>query len=328
MCVKKILCLSLAVISLLSLLSGCGASPAAPAAAPTPAPTETLQPLQAAPSPTAELPSGRETLRDFLLPQAPGTECYSSEGVSLDVSNASEGYLMLQYSGSAEKVRMQLHAPDGNVFNYHLHAGDYKSFPLTCGDGTYRVDVLENAYGSMYALVFSQSFSVQALDEFRGYLYPNCYVWYSPEDEAIALGMELSDRAENDLDYVGLVYDYVISHITYDDELARSVQSGYVPDIDRTLEQGKGICFDYASLMASMLRSQGVPTKLVFGYSGSIYHAWISVYLAEMGWVDNIIRFDGESWTLMDPTLGAGNSSENVQKYIGDGSHYTVKYYY
>ena len=90
----------------------------------------------------------------------------------------------------------------------------------------------------------------------------------------------------------------------------------------------KGICFDYASLMAAMLRSQGIPTKLEVGYSGQAYHAWISVYLQETGWVDGIISFDGKDWTLMDPTLAAGNDRASVKKYIGDGSHYTVKYTY
>ena len=70
------------------------------------------------------------------------------------------------------------------------------------------------------------------------------------------------------------------------------------------------------------------PTKLEVGYSGEAYHAWISVYLHEVGWVDNIIEFDGKDWSLMDPTLAASNSASSVKKYIGDGSNYTVKYSY
>ena len=94
------------------------------------------------------------------------------------------------------------------------------------------------------------------------------------------------------------------------------------------MSTGKGICFDYASLMTAMLRSQGIPTRLEIGYSGEAYHAWISVYLKEAGWVDNIIEFDGTNWTLMDPTLGASNNKKSVEKYIGDGSNYVVKYSY
>ena len=51
------------------------------------------------------------------------------------------------------------------------------------------------------------------------------------------------------------------------------------------LAQKKGICFDYAALMTAMLRSQDIPTKLVVGYTGNLYHAWINVYLEGQGWV-------------------------------------------
>ena len=35
-----------------------------------------------------------------------------------------------------------------------------------------------------------------------------------------------------------------------------------------------------------MLRSQRIPAKLEIGYSGDIYHAWISVYIKDIGWID------------------------------------------
>ena len=44
--------------------------------------------------------------------------------------------------------------------------------------------------------------------------------------------------------------------------------------------------------------------------------------------MDKIIRFDGKSWSLMDPTLAASNDRENVKRYIGDGGNYIAKYFY
>ena len=41
-----------------------------------------------------------------------------------------------------------------------------------------------------------------------------------------------------------------------------------------------------------------------------------------------LISFDGENWSLMDPTLAANNSSSAVEQYIGDGSNYLIKYTY
>jgi transglutaminase-like putative cysteine protease len=77
-----------------------------------------------------------------------------------------------------------------------------------------------------------------------------------------------------------------------------------------------------------MLRTQGIPTRLEVGYSGELYHAWISCYVDEIGWIDNIIEFDGKNWSLMDPTLAANNSGTAVGKYINDGNNYVVKYTY
>ena len=120
----------------------------------------------------------------------------------------------------------------------------------------------------------------------------------------------------------------LIKNIKYDKEKANNVQYGYVPDPDQTLNDKTGICFDYAYLTCAMLRSQGIPTKLEVGYVGEVYHAWISCYVDETGWIDNIIEFDGKDWSLLDPTLGANNKSKDVKKYIGEGSKYIVKYTY
>ena len=81
--------------------------------------------------------------------------------------------------------------------------------------------------------------------------------------------------------------------------------------------------------MVGMLRSQNVPCKLVVGYAGTQYHAWVSVWTAEDGWIDGVIYFDGTTWQRMDPTLASGsNSSQAILQYIGDGSNYTAKYFY
>lgn len=270
----------------------------------------------------------RETRKDFLIPAAYGTTTFGNDVVSIDASSTAEGYLMIRYTGDADRTKLQITTPEGTVYSYTLFGGNYETFPLSGGNGSYHLDVLEHAYDDMYAIAFSQDFDVSLSDEFKPFLYPNQYVWYEPDNEAVKLGAKLSDASSSDLDYVEQVYNYIINNITYDKELAENVALDYLPDIDRTLKSGKGICFDYASLMSAMLRSQGIPTKLMVGYSGEAYHAWISVYLNETGWVDNIIEFDGKGWSLMDPTLAAGNNREAVGKYIGDGNNYMEKYSY
>ena len=276
----------------------------------------------------SEPETARERVEQSLLPQASGSVVYGSETISIDASNTGEGYVMVKYAGASEQVRLQITIPGGTVYTYALAIGQYETFPLTGGNGSYHIDVLEHAYDDMYALAFSQDIEITLNDEFKPFLYPNQYAWYTQESQAVQYGLQLSESSPNDLTYVENVYHYIIENITYDKEKAENVQPNYLPNIDETMSTGKGICFDYASLMTAMLRSQGIPTRLEIGYSGEAYHAWISVYLKEAGWVDNVIEFDGTDWTLMDPTLGASNNKKSVEKYIGDGSNYVVKYSY
>lgn len=263
-----------------------------------------------------------------LVPTASGETCYGDDSVSIDASNISDGYVMVRYTGRSEKAKAQITIPDGTVYTYTIKGSDYNTFPLTGGNGDYTLKVYEWVVDNSYALAFSKDLSVSLSDEFKPFLYPNQYVWFTGDSQVVALGRELSDQSADDLDYVQNSYYYVIRNISYDNDKAENTPTDYVPDIDTILEEKKGICFDYASLMAALLRSQSIPTKLEVGYSGEAYHAWISVYLTESGWVDNIIEFDGKDWVLMDPTLAANNSSKAVAKYIGDGSKYTVKYSY
>ena len=81
--------------------------------------------------------------------------------------------------------------------------------------------------------------------------------------------------------------------------------------------------------MTAMLRSEDIPTKLVIGYAGDAYHAWVSVYTAEQGWVDNLIYFDGSNWKFMDPTFASsGKDNSTVRDYISNPANYRAKFTY
>lgn len=172
---------------------------------------------------------------------------------------------------------------------------------------------MENVGGDSYVVSLTHDVDVQIENEFLPFLYPNQYVDFHADSQAVAKGSELAANTWSDLEVVQNIYNFVIKNISYDTEKATSVSYGYIPNVDDTLTSGTGICFDYAALMAAMLRSQNIPTKLEVGYSGDAYHAWISTYIDETGWVDNIIEFDGHDWQIMDPTLAASNDSESVK---------------
>lgn len=271
----------------------------------------------------------RDSTPKVLTPSADGVTVYQNDFASIDASNTSQGYVMVKYNGANEKVKLQITCPDQSCYTYLISdRGAYDTFPLTAGNGSYTLQVLENVAGDTYTVSLAQSINVSIEDEFLPFLYPNQYVNFHTDSKAVSKGSDLAKDTYSDLDVVQNIYNYVIKNISYDTEKAQNVSYGYVPDVDDTLSSKKGICFDYAALMTSMLRSQNIPTKLEVGYSGDAYHAWISTYIDDKGWVDDIIQFDGDTWQIMDPTLAATNDSAAVKKYVGDGSHYVVKYTY
>lgn len=271
----------------------------------------------------------RDSTPKVLTPSADGVTVYQNDFASIDASNTSQGYVMVKYNGTNEKVKLQITCPDQSCYTYLISdRGTYDTFPLTAGNGSYALQVLENVAGDTYTVSLTQSINVSIEDEFLPFLYPNQYVNFHTDSKAVSKGSDLAKDTYSDLDVVQNIYNYVIKNISYDTEKAQNVSYGYVPDVDDTLSSKKGICFDYAALMTSMLRSQNIPTKLEVGYSGDAYHAWISTYIDDKGWVDDIIQFDGDTWQIMDPTLAATNDSAAVKKYVGDGSHYVVKYTY
>lgn len=271
----------------------------------------------------------RDSTPKVLTTSADGVTVYQNDFASIDASNTSQGYVMVKYNGTNEKVKLQITCPDQSCYTYLISdRGAYDTFPLTAGNGSYALQVLENVAGDTYTVSLAQSINVSIEDEFLPFLYPNQYVNFHTDLKAVSKGSDLAKDTYSDLDVVQNIYNYVIKNISYDTEKAQNVSYGYVPDIDDTLSSKKGICFDYAALMTSMLRSQNIPTKLEVGYSGDAYHAWISTYIDDKGWVDDIIQFNGDTWQIMDPTLAATNDSAAVKKYVGDGSHYVVKYTY
>ena len=271
----------------------------------------------------------RDSTPHVLVPSADCSDVDGSDTVTIDTSNTDQGYIMVQYTGDNPKVKLQITTPGEDTYTYLLSQEKiYETFPLSGGDGSYYFAVLENVEGDMYSVAFEQETDVRITDEFLPFLYPNQYVSFSPDSQAVEEGRKLTEGAHTDLEAVAQIYHFVTDTIVYDTEKASSVSYGYLPDVDETLRTGKGICFDYASLTAAMLRSQRIPTRLEVGYAGEAYHAWISCYVEEVGWIDNLIEFDGSSWSLMDPTFAASTSRQALKQFIGDGSNYTVKYYY
>ncbi len=172
--------------------------------------------------------------------------------------------------------------------------------PLQMGNGKYTAGLYQKVEGKKYKLVSSKSFSLNANDN-NVYLSSSQNVKWDSDSATTKLAHQLTENIEADKEKVIAIYDYVVENVSYDNDKARSISNRYNPEAEATLEEGKGICYDYASLTAAMLRSVNIPTKLVKGNSKvtSNYHAW------------NEVLIDG-SWTVVDTTADAAYESKGI----------------
>lgn len=257
-----------------------------------------------------------------------GAKTVSNDIACADITSADMGVIKVTYSGECGKVKVRITKNEA-VYDYDLDPGG-TVFPLQSGSGTYNIKVLENVSGKTYAVALDEDFSADIKSEFAPYLVPSQYINYSQSDDCVYKAAELCAGKSGTVEKAAAMFGYITSNVKYDKELAASVKSGYVPNPDKTLESGKGICFDYASLFASMCRSQNIPAKLVMGYvRGNVYHSWNEIYTEESGWVTVDIFLKGSGWELLDPTFYASASDKSaVAEYIGDGSDYSAIYYY
>lgn len=248
-----------------------------------------------------------------------------SGNYSIDTSSAAEGYVACA-AESSSRLKCQIVYGD-TTYNYDL-ASDAtpQIYPLQSGDGSYTVRIMQNTSSNKYVEVFSTTVAATMKSPFEPFLRNNQIVDYSADSECVALANEMRAESSDDVELAGKIYDYITSHITYDYEKADTVENGYVPNPDATLSSGKGICYDYASLAAAMLRSQGIPTKLVTGYVGKddYYHAWDIIYFKDAGWVSIEIKAEGGSWTRIDTTRAAAEGGLG----LSSDATYTDRYIY
>lgn len=275
--------------------------------------------------PTAEPPE-----YDFLhvlVPSADGEKTLGISPIFLDISNTEQGYMIAQSDSLDKKINIQLTGPDNILYSYFLAPKETAVIPFTSGEGSYQLLCYQQITADQYAALYSEVLEITLENPFLPFLYPNQYVNFNEENEAVQLAFSLLPVDAEELETLSSIYNYVTEHVTYDYDKAYTVETGYLPDIDETLKSGTGICFDYAALMTAMLRSRGIPCKLQIGYNSDLKHAWIDVYIRSEGWINQAISFDGETWNLMDPTFEASSqNSKEAQRYIGDGTNYTVQF--
>lgn len=320
------------------LISGCSAAPGGSRAEGVATPTG--QPGAAASSPSAS--AGTNSASAFAETggyEAPpfrdavfhAGAAVSGNGAEIDLSAVAEGYVAVR-AQSDKRLKCQIVFGE-TKYNYDL-PGDNTPIicPLQNGDGNYTVRVMQNTTESKYAEIFSASTQVAMDSDLEPFLRPNQRSDYTENSRCVAEAARIAEGAADAAGLVSGVYAYIAENIDYDYDKAQWVVDnnvkGYLPDPDDTFSTGKGICYDYASLAAAMLRSQGIPTKLIIGWvqngKSDVYHAWNMIWLEETGWITVEIKAPAQTWQRIDLTFAAAGQSA----FAGDGKGYSDKEVY
>ncbi|MBD5117849.1 MAG: hypothetical protein HDT37_01835 [Clostridiales bacterium] len=183
------------------------------------------------------------------------------------------------------------------------------------------------------------------------FLISNLYVDYENSPNAVAKAKELTKDCKTEAEKITAIYNFVSGALTYDHALynadkaaqkthhdASARQAARDLNPDHILASGKGVCEHYAILMAAMLRSVGVPCKMVSGeshFNGEWEgHAWVAVNpktgtLNISGAGKDYASYDETGkptdptgWIRLDPT------NAHVPNTASNDSLYHTDYYY
>ena len=129
----------------------------------------------------------------------------------VDISNVSQGYVAVRYSGNARKISIEITGKKDKTYKYFVNKTKQPVyFPLTCGNGTYQIAVYENIQGDEYSALMMDSFDVKLKNRFLPFLYPNQYVEFTSETKAVKKAKELAKGKEDALSIVKSIYHYVV----------------------------------------------------------------------------------------------------------------------
>ena len=245
---------------------------------------------------------------------------------AIDTSNVDAGYVSVSAENAA---RLKFQVSNGDLtYNYDLpNDGTPTMYPINMGDGSYLFRIMQNTEGNNYVEFDATTADVSLSSEFAPFLTPNMFCAYTGKSACVAKAQELVGGASNEGEALGAICSYVVKNVTYDVDKAKKLATtaGYAPNPDETLSTGTGICFDYSSLAAAMLRSQGIPTKIITGYvdPGEIYHAWIMAYI-DGTWKTAQFDVKSKTWSRIDTTFAASGGNS----FVGEGMGYTDRYVY
>ena len=202
------------------------------------------------------------------------TVTYSSGNLRLDTSGAQDGYFFASASyQTSHRLKLRV-IKEGTTFTYDLKTDtSYELFPLQLGTGYYEIYLYENVSGKKYAQAGSVGIWVEMANQDAAFLVPNQYISYTKASEAIAMADSLC-AGKGEKEAFDAVCSFMSGSFVYDFIKAVTIKPGMMPDIDGSYAKRMGVCQDLSAIMCAMLRTQGIPARMIIGYADKQYHAW------------------------------------------------------
>lgn len=129
--------------------------------------------------------------------------------------------------------------------------------------------------------------------EMQAYLGESTNIVITPEIRAAAA--TAVGEETNPIKAHRALYDWTLEHVQYWVKSPDSLKSSGVGSSTYTFDKCTGNCTDFHSLYAAAARSQGLPTRMVYGSffkepldgvdKDQSYHCWIEFWAPEIGWV-------------------------------------------
>ena len=223
-------------------------------------------------------------------------------------------------------------SPRSRIFSYTDHIGNvvhHFDIPephnqLTIiADALVDVDTPDPLPKSLGSNAWAKLDELIEREDYWDMLMPSTFARTSPELEAFAEELGVSDRAgEDPIAVLHRLNDQLYETFSYVKQ-STSVDS----PIEDALRSRQGVCQDFAHIMITLLRNLRIPCRYVSGYlhhdslhedrsAEGATHAWVEALLPELGWVGfdptnrlivgerHIRTAIGRDYADVPPTLG------------------------
>ncbi len=209
-------------------------------------------------------------------------ESQAESELELDLSEASRGLVRVRAEAAESMLKLRLSFNDVVLTEDQNQAGEWQEYRLWFGSGPYTFSLYEKVRGATYKKLAEETVEITCAS-LQNRLLPNEHVSFSADAEIVRIAEELCADTDNPETVFKRICRYAEKHFVFDYiTVCKLGREHYeiLPDIDRLLQTGMGVCKDLSAAVVAMLRSRGVPSVLAYGYGDGSPHAWV---VAEVG---------------------------------------------